>query len=116
VRFISRILLTLTALMVATIASPDAASSKKAFISSWEGSQVMVRRTLFSLVFDERSRVLPLMKRDGRVAGLTVVTPSDTYYQFQPDRERARAVRHERLTGFASAPGGSVNGSTGMRS
>lgn len=78
--------LTLTALIVAATASPDAASSKKVFISAWEGSQVVVRRTLFSLVFDERSRVLPLMKRDGRVAGLTVVTPSDTYYQFEARR------------------------------
>jgi hypothetical protein len=63
-------------------------SGKKAFQDAWEGRSVVVTRTLYSVVFDERSRVLPIVKRKDRVSGLTVVTPAGTYYyQFDSRRE-----------------------------
>jgi hypothetical protein len=63
-------------------------SGKKAFQDAWEGRSVVVTRTLYSVVFDERSRVVPIVKRKDRVSGLTVVTPAGMYYyQFDSRRE-----------------------------
>src|SRR5215510_92119 len=53
---------------------------KKAFQDAWLGRSVVVTRALYSVVYDERSRVLPIMKHKDRVSGLTVVTPAGTYY------------------------------------
>ena len=63
-------------------------SGKKAFQSAWVGRSVVVKRALYSVVFDERSRVVPIFKHRDRVSGLTVVTPAGTYYyQFDARRE-----------------------------
>ena len=63
-------------------------SGRKAFQRAWVGRSVVVKRALYSVVFDERSRVLPIVKRRDRVTGLTVVTPTGTsYYQFDARRE-----------------------------
>jgi hypothetical protein len=63
-------------------------AGKKAFQDSWEGRTVVVQRMLYSVVFDERSRHLPIVKRKSRVSGLTVVTPAGTsYYQFDARRD-----------------------------
>jgi hypothetical protein len=63
-------------------------SGKKAFQSAWVGRSVVVKRTLYSVVFDERSRVVPLIKHRDRVSGLNVVTPTGTsYYQFDARRD-----------------------------
>ena len=63
-------------------------AGKKAFQDSWEGRTVVVQRMLYSVVFDERSRHLPIVKRKSRVSGLTVVTPAGMYYyQFDSRRE-----------------------------
>ena len=52
------------------------------------GPQRVVKRALYSVVFDERSRVLPVFKHQDRVSGLTVATPTGTYYyQFDTRRE-----------------------------
>ena len=59
---------------------------RKAFLTAWEDRTVIVRQTLYSIVFDERSRVLPILKRQGRVTGLTVVTPGEMYYRFDARR------------------------------
>jgi hypothetical protein len=75
---------------VASSASPHAAerSGKKAFQSAWVGRSVVVTRALYSVAFDERSRVLPILKYKDRVSGLTVVTPTGTYYyQFDSRRQ-----------------------------
>jgi hypothetical protein len=77
-------------IVLAPAASLHAAdrAGKKAFRDAWEGRSVVVQRMLYSVVFDERSRVLPIVKRKDRVSGLTVVTPSGTYYyQFDSRRE-----------------------------
>jgi hypothetical protein len=63
-------------------------SGQKAFQNAWVGRSVVVKRTLYSVVFDERSRVVPLVKHRDRVSGLTVVTPTGTsYYQFDARRD-----------------------------
>jgi len=63
-------------------------SGKRAFQHAWVGRSVVVKRTLYSVVFDERSRVVPLVKHRDRVSGLTVVTPTGTsYYQFDARRD-----------------------------
>jgi hypothetical protein len=82
-----RFILTLVLAAIATGSVTAAPSGTKAFANAWEGRTVLLTRTLFSLVFDERVRALPLFTRQGRVAGLTVGTPSDIYYQFDARRE-----------------------------
>ena len=63
-------------------------SGKKAFQAGWVGRSVVVKRTLYSVLFDERSRLLPIVKHRDRVTGLTVVTPTGTsYYQFDARRD-----------------------------
>jgi hypothetical protein len=63
-------------------------SGKKAFQNAWVGRRVVVKRMLYSVVFDERSRVMPIIKHRDRVSGLTVVTPTGTsYYQFDARRD-----------------------------
>jgi hypothetical protein len=63
-------------------------SGKKAFQNDWVGRSVVVKRALYSVVFDERSRVVPLIKHKDRVSGLTVVTPTGaSYYQFDARRD-----------------------------
>ena len=63
-------------------------SGRKAFQAAWVGRSVVVKRTLYSVVFDERSRVLPMVKHRERISGLTVVTPAGSwYYQFDARRE-----------------------------
>ena len=69
--------------------SADAAgrTGKKAFQQAWTGRSVVVARTLYSVRFDERSRLLPLLKTRDRVSGLTVVTPAGSaYYQYDARR------------------------------
>jgi hypothetical protein len=82
-----RLALPLLLLAVAAVSVTAAPSGTKAFTTAWEGRTVVLTRTLFSLVFDERVRALPLFKRQGKVAGLTVGTPSETYYQFDARRD-----------------------------
>jgi hypothetical protein len=63
-------------------------SGKKTFQSAWVGRSVVVKRTLYSVVFDERSLVLPVFKHRDRVSGLNVVTPTGaSYYQFEARRK-----------------------------
>jgi hypothetical protein len=63
-------------------------SGKKAFQDAWVGRRVVVKRMLYSVVFDERNRVMPIIKHRDRVSGLTVVTPTGTsYYQFDARRD-----------------------------
>lgn len=84
-----RVVLTVC-LAAAASASLHAAdrAGRKAFQEAWVGRSVVVKRTLYSLVFDERSRVLPAVKHRERVSGLTVVTPAGSWhYQFDARRE-----------------------------
>lgn len=78
----------LSLVLMAAVPSPAAErQGRKAFAHAWEGRTVVVTRTLYSVVFDERSRLLPIVTRRDRVSGLTVVTPAGaSYYQFDARR------------------------------
>ena len=53
----------------------------KAFAKDWEGRRVVLKSTLYTLVYDEVGRLGAT--RRGKVEGLTVATPvSGTYYRF----------------------------------
>ena len=78
-------------LLLATVPAL-AAGSKGAFIKAWERRPVVVKRTLFSLVYNERPRFMPIVKRDGKTAGLTVATATDTYYRFAARRDYEQDV------------------------
>ena len=56
-------------------------NSRQLFTKTWEGKTVVVKRTLYTLVYNERGRLGQTHRN--RRAGLTVVTPfSGTYFQF----------------------------------
>jgi len=60
---------------------------QQAFAKDWEGRTVVLKQTLYTLVYDERSRIGKV--REGRRDGLTVVTPFEgTYLQFDGRRGR----------------------------
>jgi hypothetical protein len=84
-----RLVLILSFVLAAAVSlQAEGRSGKKAFQHGWVGRSVVVKRTLYSVVFDERSRVLPAIKHRDRVSGLTVVTPTGTsYYQFDARRD-----------------------------
>jgi hypothetical protein len=81
-------LVSVLALVVATTAI-DAAQQhgRKAFVTAWQEQRVVVKRPLYSLVYSERTRFLPIARKDGRISGLTVATPTETYYQFEARRD-----------------------------
>ena len=84
-----RVLVALAVVIATTVVTLHGGerSGKKAFLGSWEHRPVVLKRTLYSIIFDERSRVLPLLKHEGRISGLTMATPSDMYYQFDARRD-----------------------------
>jgi hypothetical protein len=56
-------------------------SPQQAFARRWQGRAVIVKQTLYTLVYNERGRLGNT--RSNRRDGLTVITPSDgVYYQF----------------------------------
>ena len=82
-------LASVSAIVVAavTLSLHAAESGKKSFVAAWQDRSVVLKRPLFSIVFDERSKWLPMFTREGRVTGLTVGTPSALYYQFDARRD-----------------------------
>jgi hypothetical protein len=78
-------------------------SGREAFRHAWTGRTVVVKRTLYSVVFDERSRVLPVIKHQDRVSGLTVVTPTGTsYYQFDSRRKEEEDIVDQNPDGIVA--------------
>lgn len=78
------------ALLVIAAALPLAAAQQRgrnAFVSSWQNRAVVLQQPLYSLLYDERSRVMPLIRRESRVSGLTVATANGTFYQFEARRD-----------------------------
>jgi hypothetical protein len=64
---------------------------QQSFVKAWQGRRVIVRRPLFSLVYNERG--LLGNTYSGRRDGLTVVTPSEgTYLQFDGRQGRDDVV------------------------
>jgi hypothetical protein len=90
------VLILFVALAATTSLHADERTGKKAFQSAWVGRSVVVKRALYSVVFDERSRVVPIFKHKDRVSGLTVVTPAGTsYYQFDARRDSEDDIVHQ---------------------
>ena len=83
------------AAVVAITATPAFAETpQQAFIRSWEGRTVVVRNTLYTLVFNERGKLGNL--RSGRREGLIVATPSQgMYFQFDGRQGRDDVVEHD---------------------
>jgi len=70
----------IVALVVAAATVTSADSNQKAFEKQWTGRRLLVKRPLYSLVYNERSLAGAI--RQGR-DGLTVVTPFEgTFFQF----------------------------------
>ncbi len=68
-------------MMLAGTAVTSADSNQKTFEKRWTGRRVMVKRPLYSLVYNERG--LGGSLHSGRSTGLTVATPfAGTYFQF----------------------------------
>ena len=65
---------------------------RKAFVTAWQEQRVVVKRPLYSLVYSERTRFLPIARKDGRISGLTVATTTETYYQFEARRDYEEAI------------------------
>lgn len=63
-----------------TVAADAAEKPLKAFTAHWTGRPVALKRTLYSMVYDERGH-LGITYR-GRSEGLVVATPSDAYFRF----------------------------------
>jgi hypothetical protein len=81
------------ALIVAAAAAASADTSQKTFEKQWTGRRVVVKRTLYSLVYHERGRSgAPHLGR----SGLMVVTPfTGTYFQFDGRRRVDDVVEHD---------------------
>lgn len=90
----TRFSLTLLLVFATTAVSLTASepTGKKVLINTWENRTVVVKKTLYSIVFDERSRILPVRKRQDRVSGLTVATWSETYYRFDALRSSEKDI------------------------
>jgi hypothetical protein len=81
---------------LATAMSHAAASEtpQQAFVKQWEGRAVVVKQTLYTLVYNERGRLGNLLR--GKRDGLTVVTPSaGTYLQFDGRQGRDDVVERQ---------------------
>lgn len=90
IRFVAALLLVL-ATTVASLTALEP-TGKKVLVNSWEGRTVVVKQTLYSIVFDERSRIAPVLKRQDRISGLTVATWSETYYRFDALRSSEKDI------------------------
>jgi len=86
-RHARRVTLALIVLAAGVSAVAAADSPQQAFARSWEGRTVVLKQTLYTLVYDERSRIGKVQA--GKREGLTVVTPFEgTYFQFDGRRGR----------------------------
>ncbi len=71
-----------TALVSSASVAAPAPDSRKEFAGSWQGSRVVLTRTLYTVVYDERGKLSRVYR--GRRDGLTVVTPEGVFFRFQP--------------------------------
>jgi len=82
-----------------TTASAD--SPQQAFARRWQGKAVVLRQSLYTLVYNERGKLGTT--RNNRREGLTVVTPSNgVYYQFD-GRQGRDDVMQRRPLGMVEA-------------
>jgi hypothetical protein len=87
-------IVSLAALAVVGTTTLCAESPQQAFIKSWEGRTVVVRNTLYTLVYNERGKLGN--QRTGKREGLIVATPSQgMYFQFDGRQGRDDVVEHD---------------------
>ena len=85
--FLSRVTSALAVVAIAVSVLSAGENPQQALAKNWEGRTVVLKQTLYTLVYDERSRIG--MVREGKRDGLTVVTPFEgTYLQFDGRRGR----------------------------
>jgi hypothetical protein len=85
--FLSRVPSALAVLATAVSVLSAGENPQQAFAKNWEGRVVVLKQSLYTLVYDERSRIGKV--REGKRDGLTVVTPFEgTYLQFDGRRGR----------------------------
>jgi hypothetical protein len=85
--FLSRVTSALVVLATAASVLSAGENPQQAFAKNWEGRTVVLKQPLYTLIYDERSRIG--MVREGKRDGLMVVTPSEgTYLQFDGRRGR----------------------------
>jgi len=85
--FSSRVTSALVVLATAVTVLSAGENPQQAFAKTWEGRTVVLKLPLYTLVYDERSRIGVV--REGKRDGLTVVTPSEgAYLQFDGRRGR----------------------------
>jgi hypothetical protein len=87
----ARRLVVLTAAIACAAFAADAAEKPvKLFAKEWEGRRVLLKRSLYSLAFDEVGKLGATWH--GKAEGLTVVTPtSGTFYRF-PGRQSQQDI------------------------
>jgi hypothetical protein len=101
VKGLRRLATALVVLQVSAIAAGAADRPQQLFVKEWEGRRVVVTRTLFTLVYNERG--LLGNTASGRRDGLTVVTPFEgTFFQFDGRQGRDDVVQRD-LRGMVDA-------------
>lgn len=90
-RLLPRTIVTV-AVLVLGMSARAADSPQQAFSRQWERQAVVVKRPLYTLVFNERGKLGNTY--EGRREGLTVVTPADgVYFQFDARQGRTDVVK-----------------------
>jgi hypothetical protein len=92
--FAWRFAASVVALASITVVELSAESPQQAFVKSWEGQDVVVKQTLYALVYNERGRLGNT--HGARRDGLTVVTPSQgMYFQFDGRQGRDEVIQRD---------------------
>ena len=95
-RLARRLAASVVALASITVVELSAESPQQAFVKSWEGQDVVVKQTLYALVYNERGRLGNTY--GARRDGLTVVTPSQgVYFQFDGRQGRDEVIQRQPL-------------------
>ncbi len=93
-RLARRLAASVVALASITVVELAADGPQQAFVKSWEGQDVVVKRTLFALVYNERGRLGNT--HGARRDGLTVVTPNQgVYFQFDGRQGRDEVIQRD---------------------
>jgi hypothetical protein len=93
-RLARRLAASVAALASITVVELSAESPQQAFVKSWEGQDVVVKQTLYALVYNERGRLGNTY--GARRDGLTVVTPNQgVYFQFDGRQGRDEVIQRD---------------------
>jgi hypothetical protein len=79
--FVRRLVATVLMLVCGAATVTAAGSAVSEFTRSWNGRRVMVKSTLYTVLYDEVGRTG--IHYNGKQAGLTIATPEGQYYKFE---------------------------------